>query len=175
MPRQPNHYMHESRQIHGLVRRKDGLFTPSGRAGRGIYFGRDPIEAIRQFRKWQAQQAEVPAVPVTAFHQVEPGVHQLNKKSTALMDDLDFWEMVKNLILTKPKYVAERTGIEEIGYLQDLRPPTSSNILSGCAFITDASFQNPSNCIPVSAAKVDLSTGLVFSTGPSLLTEAVSP
>lgn len=126
MPRQPNHYMHESRQIHGLVRRKDGLFTPAGRAGRGIYFGRDPIEAIRQFRKWQAQQSEVPAVAVTAFHQVEPGVHQLNKKATALMDDLDFWEMVKNLILTKPKYVAERTGIEEIGYLQDLRPPTES-------------------------------------------------
>jgi len=52
---------------------------------------------------------------------------------------------------------------------------TTANTLSGCAFITDANFQNPSNCFPVSATKVDLSTDLVFSTGPILLTGAVSP
>ncbi len=52
---------------------------------------------------------------------------------------------------------------------------TTATTASGCVFLTDGNFQNPGGCFPMTAARVDLSTSLVFSTGPSLATEAVSP
>ena len=45
-------------------------------------------------------------------------------------DEVDFWETVTRLIQESPKLVAEKTGIEEIGYLTDLKPPRPAMRLS---------------------------------------------
>jgi hypothetical protein len=46
------------------------------------------------------------------------------------VDENAFWARVTEEILRRPQYVAERTGIEQIGYLTDLRKPTPSPTLT---------------------------------------------
>ena len=43
--------------------------------------------------------------------------------------DAEFWAAVRQMILEKPKYVAQMTGIEQIGYLADLQKPAGSPAL----------------------------------------------
>jgi len=45
---------------------------------------------------------------------------------------------------------------------------TDPGFAQGCAFITDANFQNPSACFPMDATKFALEGGLVISPGPVL-------
>ncbi len=70
------------------------------------------------------------------------------------------WDSVTGNFLT---FVAAG-GLGNI-YRYALTTPTTA---TGCAFITDGNFQNPSECFPMSAARVDLSTSLVISSGPVL-------
>jgi integrase len=45
------------------------------------------------------------------FHQNDP------------VQEAAFWAVVRREIVTRPQYVAKMTGIEQIGYLSDLKPP----------------------------------------------------
>lgn len=47
-----------------------------------------------------------------------------------LTQDAAFWPWLRRLILDKPAYTAERTGIEQIGYLRDIPKPTVSPTLA---------------------------------------------
>ncbi len=49
--------------------------------------------------------------------------------STSLPDHV-FWKQVRSAILDDPKLAAKETGIKELGYLTDLRPPQPSAKLS---------------------------------------------
>ena len=87
--------------------------------------------------------------------------------SESLVAGYTIWDVATQRFLT----FVSAGGFGNI-YQYALTTPTTA---SGCVFLTDGNFQNPGGCFPMTAARVDLSTALVFSTGPSLLTEAVSP
>ena len=42
----------------------------------------------------------------------------------------ELWAWLRQQVLTRPKWVAEKIGIEQVGYLTDLKPPTASVKLS---------------------------------------------
>src|SRR5688500_1140810 len=44
-------------------------------------------------------------------------------------DTSELWAWLRQQIITRPKWVAERVGIEQIGYLQDLKEPKPSPTL----------------------------------------------
>jgi integrase len=44
-------------------------------------------------------------------------------KPIVAVDEIQFWARVRREILTRPKWVAEQVGIEEIGYLTNLKKP----------------------------------------------------
>lgn len=123
------------REIHGLKRRPDGRFYSSENPNKG--FGANPSKAIKKFRKWEAQRANKTIPVLTPLNQIlntverikpfidKPGADRFILDDSCLItgaDEAMFWETVASLIHESPKLVAEKTGIEEIGYLDDLKP-----------------------------------------------------
>lgn len=82
--------------------------------GEKLYEGFDPEEA-----KWLQTPAEQ-IVDANAATAIERGFALVGKPEEAWPK---FWRYVANEIITKPKWVAEQTGIEKLGYLTNLKPP----------------------------------------------------
>ena len=136
----------------GLSRRANGRWRITGS---GEEF-REPDErlAIAKFRQWQQQQqgaapfrVDIARAPNTAtavadamaVHRAAtaPGVQRITMQGDDLIFSTDFpaemedalWSRVRQEIITRPKWVAERTGIEEIGYLDKIKPSRPSATL----------------------------------------------
>jgi integrase len=138
--RKPAHYVTaDNKPIEGLARRpSDGRWRI---IGTDITFT-EPDErlAIHRFRTWQRQQNGPGLIHVPVM--INPrGMtnEQINETlgpwvQTELRSDGStittraavpdaIWSWVREQILARPAYVAEQTGIEQIGYLRDLKPP----------------------------------------------------
>lgn len=93
-----------------------------------VYFGKDDrSEAIRKFHQWKEKRAGEKVSfdeDLTTQDDKDRGVlyfglhHDINETA--------YWERVAHDIRTRPKLVAQKTGIEEIGYLEKLEKPTPS-------------------------------------------------
>lgn len=125
-----------NREIHGLKRRPDGRFYAAVHPTKT--FGKDPRKAIKKFRQWETQRTNKTIPVLTPLkpmldesERVKTWIDALPADSISLdhshaiigADEVLFWETVSRLIAESPKLVAEKTGIEEIGYLENLKPP----------------------------------------------------
>jgi len=73
-----------------------------------------------------ASNARPESLPVlTTFDYATPGQCQATQHIT----EGPLWSWVREQILTRPQYVAQMTGIEQIGYLADLPKPSASPTL----------------------------------------------
>jgi len=128
------------REIHGLKRRPgtDGRFYAASHPTKT--FGTDPARAIHKFRKWDAARTNK-TVPVLAKLSPILDHAKTRKDSDKVLlavagwpldhvfvgaDEAAFWATVARLIQESPKLAAEKTGIEELAYLTDLKPPRAS-------------------------------------------------
>lgn len=109
------------------------------------YFGNsgNTKEAIRKFRRWQAQigrETTTISKPIDDLEEfishVPPGEEFaiMIQKDGAVTDDYDvpsdaFWDKVAEQITAHPKLAAQKTGIEELAYLDRLQPPAPSATL----------------------------------------------
>ena len=124
-----------NREIHGLKRRPDGRFYAAVHPTKT--FGKDPRKAIKRFRAWEASRTKA-TIPVLARLQpiLDHAKTRTDRGKVLLAvggwpldhvfvgaDEAAFWHTVARLIRQSPKLVAEKTGIEEIGYLTELKPP----------------------------------------------------
>ena len=115
-----------------------------------MYFGRDLDVAVMKFRQWQQMQGKRPAyaavkvpmplpmpLPSNILPDPNDQIARLNAGespddvfstagtySVVPEDALFAW--FREQLLTRPAYVAERTGIEQLGYLQELAKPSPS-------------------------------------------------
>lgn len=131
----------------GLMKLGDGRWRASG-PEKYTFSERDEALAIAHFREWQAKKhgsnlgtMKVHATAAGALEDlatrtvqaggslsatVEPaprGQHEAN--AWAVVDDhlspAQWW--LRQQIIKRPKWVAERVAIEQIGYLSDVKPP----------------------------------------------------
>lgn len=122
------------------MRLGDGRWRASG-PEKFTFTEPDEDLAILRFRQWQASKQERRvSVPVdTRGLSVEEACRKVSRVgvravigrgvppvySRAIPEE-EFWATVRHEILTRPKYVARMTGIEQISYLADLPKPTPS-------------------------------------------------
>lgn len=101
--------------IDGLSRMKDGRWRVIGTQTR--FSEPDEQKAIERFLKMVNPNADKAGGWIGHEHEERGGVHF---HSLAAL-----WEHVATEIRTRPLWVAEQTGIEQIGYLDDLQKPES--------------------------------------------------
>lgn len=131
-------------QIQGLTRLADGRWKASG--PKPVKFS-EPDErlAVARFHKIMADRAgnQKSLIPMGTFKDageaakkmmaatkhtfvaripMNSGLIELSRS----FDTTEAWGWFREQILTRPKYVAERVGIEQIGYLTDVKRPTVS-------------------------------------------------
>ena len=95
----------------------------------------DPQKAIEQYRKLSGERKYegMPAEEVE-WLTTPASTHVGGNAATAIIRGFalvgkpkeawrKFWAYVASEIQSRPKWVAERTGIEKIGYLTDIKPP----------------------------------------------------
>lgn len=127
-------------QVVGLVERSDGRYVAHD--DRNRTFGRDRDEAIRRYRLWEAQRngskillsdpprrirdderaalARIPRLPDDPEGEpTEMVVHRV-------VDEASYWERVRRDLMERPRIAAQRTGIAELGFLHELKPPPPS-------------------------------------------------
>lgn len=124
-------------RIEGLSRLGDGRWRASG-PQRFTFTEPDEDLAVLRYRRWQAAQsgAEVNLPVDTAGLDAAAATDKATRTSMLVrfapgkppqtfraVDEDEFWSAVRREILSRPKYAAERTGIEQIAYLSDLRKP----------------------------------------------------
>ncbi len=131
--------------IQGLTRLTDGRWKVSGPTS--LKFT-EPDErlAIARFHKIIAERSgnQKSLIPVGEFADAAEAVKKMmtaaNKNSfiaripanggpikvSRSFDTTEAWAWFREQILTRPKWVAERVGIEQIGYLTDVKRPTLS-------------------------------------------------
>jgi len=123
------------KEIHGLALRSDGRFYAI--RARNKTFGKDPIQAIRKFRQWEAKQGKLTAQLVDSepWDLPEDAGPRLREWKDNLPNGNDIihslptdmlWEYFAAQLHERPQWVADRTGIEQIGYLSELKPPPPS-------------------------------------------------
>lgn len=131
-------------RIEGLMRLKDGRWRASG-PEKFTFTERDEDLAVMRYRQWLdlKQGGQLLRIPVatrhstsgstnhivnTVFHpHVETDLETGTSTRAAYPDAIWLW--VRNEILTRPKFVAQMTGIEQIGYLAELVKPQPSPTL----------------------------------------------
>ncbi|MDB5324992.1 MAG: Tyrosine recombinase XerC [Phycisphaerales bacterium] len=139
-------------QIPGLTRLKDGRWRASGTA-QTTWSESDERLAVARFRKLDRAKKESDLGKLRVHTSVDGIVADVVKRlrdsgsnleaEVALsggpdpvfaVRDLtlteDQWAWLRNQIIERPKWVAERVGIEQIGYLSDLERPLPSAKLS---------------------------------------------
>lgn len=129
--------------IPGLVRRSDGRYV--AHEDRNKTFGKETTEAIRRFRAWQSRR-KGESVRIYekreasrdvreswehfAEHHPDPAAREYYRRA---LDDPEviyahgvpapeFWMKMRELLIQNPKLASQRTGIEELAYLDRLEP-----------------------------------------------------
>jgi integrase len=109
------------------------------------YFGTDLDQAVMKYRRWQASHREARTILLPNLQPFLPKTDQdaavaegwITKEEAqklvpwpADVPEDAFYAECRELILKNPARFAERVGIPEIGFLQDLRPPEKSLTLT---------------------------------------------
>lgn len=105
--------------IEGLSRMPDGRWRVIGTQVR--FTEPDEERAIERFHKLADPFAEAKAKYGVISFQGSPA-DQLSK-GFVVLDDARMWRWIGQQIRARPKWVAGKTGIEQISYLSDLKPP----------------------------------------------------
>ena len=124
----------------GLILRSDGRYIAHD--DRCATFGRDRDDAIRRFRQWQARHRnERIHIPernpigrnVNFLPHIEPIETEKDPPQNLTLfhsvPSPEFWDTVRQVISINPKLAAQKTGIEQLAYLTDLKPPAPSKSL----------------------------------------------
>ena len=105
------------------------------------WLGRDLTEAIRRFRNWQSEQqgrqvsiVEERPPTLSERERIERGNELFGEDwgqpdtviAQTKVGEAAFWERVRDAIIHDPEEAAEKTGIKQLSYLTDLKPPTPS-------------------------------------------------
>ena len=155
--RKPAHFnTSDGKPIEGLARRpSDGRWRI---IGTDITFTEaDERLAVHRYRVWQAGREGSGLIHVPVLVNTKGLTNaQVNEAlgpyvRTVVRDDGQsvitrpafpdaVWSWVREQILTRPAYVAEMTGIEQIGYLTDLKPPAPLPTLPELAAVWDLHF-----------------------------------
>jgi integrase len=99
--------------------------------------------------------------------ELEDFLRHLNEKN-----DAPFWRRVTHELTTRPKYAAERTGIEKLAYINDLKPPEPSAKLAKLKEIWNAH----AKCSKGQKAKVSRSwDDFIETTGITTVAEITAP
>lgn len=124
---------HRREPVVGLILRADGRYA--AHENRNKTFGRDRDSAIRKFRAWQARELKESVILECDGGDlipelVEPvAVRDIIEDRQFIRYDLPsnaFWDKMRQVLHENPKLAAEKTGIEELAYLHDLKPPAPS-------------------------------------------------
>lgn len=131
-----------ARDAHGNLLERFYSLTKDGSRK---YFGNSANrqEAIRQFRKWQAQEGRETITIGKEIADLEEFVRSVPEGEEftitvladgTVTDESDvaadaFWDKVTEQIRENPKRAAQKTGIEELAYLRQLKPPAPSATL----------------------------------------------
>lgn len=156
MPRPRKYVRDNGGEITGLSLHASGRYYALREKGQREYFGKDRQLAIARNRSWQAKQngerVRIEDVGKLSSQSVE-GLQSLLERATdgdakryyeefleasergeivksIYVDDAGFWAAVTQAIITNPKLTAQKTGIEELAYLTDLKPPPPSKRLT---------------------------------------------
>lgn len=116
----------------GLMRLKDGRWRASG-PEKYTFTRADEAQAIAHFRHWEAKNN---GEKVVRFELSRPSddsdpdtcprpvrCDSPTGPLTIVIDESDYWAMVRRDILTRPEYVAERTGISKLAHLEAVEEP----------------------------------------------------
>src|SRR5277367_2698959 len=80
-----------------------------------LYTEHDEQKAIEKFLKL----SNAAIAPLGAEWEIERGrIKERHEKK-----ELSYWHRMRNDILTRPQFCAEKTGIAKLAYLTDLKPP----------------------------------------------------
>jgi integrase len=104
----------QDRTYEGLVKQTDGRFRIVATGER--FSAADDADAIRIFRERQSKRKRE-TVTLLAPSDDHGAQDILSVDSPA------FWQAVRRAILHTPQLAAERTGIEQLGYLTGIKPP----------------------------------------------------
>lgn len=136
-------------QVVGLRERKDGRFYAVADDGKHKTFGSQRDDAIRRFRAWESDRkgkrlrltdSGPPSESVRksweheSEHHVDPAARDYYRQAldtnrtikTVTIAEAGFWDEVRRQIIHNPKLAAQKTGIEQLAYLTDLKPPAPS-------------------------------------------------
>ena len=137
--RKPNHFRDsQCNIINGLGRRRDQRFYSI--TNQSVYFRKDERDAIRRFRLWEANQnqegklyADMQGSPLKLSQDLQGIISaseevittkdgkRLRPDVTITVDSL--WDWIGHMLRTQPILCAQKTGIEQLGYLDSLQPP----------------------------------------------------
>lgn len=122
----------DTKPVVGLMKLADGRWRASG-PEKYTFTEPDEAQAIALFRAWEAKkngqamiEIEIPSPAPGTPAETLPAVFVIDPETGQAKHYIDedaFWGRVRREILKRPQWVAERTGIEQIGYLLDLKPP----------------------------------------------------
>lgn len=119
------------------------------------YFGHDFDAAVLKFRQWDAQQNGRTLIPVVVptpkgekiqlpelpepelpAHPIPDAEIGTTKIQTyQMMDEQALFDWARIQLLTNPRKFAQRTGIEAIGWINDLKPPPKSALLTEVGYL----------------------------------------
>ncbi|MGC4031459.1 MAG: site-specific integrase [Tepidisphaeraceae bacterium] len=139
--------MRDGTEVQGLTRKKDGRWKVS--ATGQTFVEPDELLAVARFHKIIAKLkkenrefVDLAVGNVPTAHDMDGLIPAAAKKPRVVIripkdytkgitvsrsfESDELWAWLRQQILTRPKYVAERVGIEQIGYLTDLKPQEPS-------------------------------------------------
>jgi integrase len=114
----------DGQYVNGLRRRpNDGRWVVM--ATGAMFSESDELRAVERFRRTTDPLLTVVVGGVTVNakrSELVPVADELDRLIAE--NDRPFWDRVEKEIRTRPQYVADKIGIEQIGYLTDIKPPT---------------------------------------------------
>jgi integrase len=129
--------------IVGLSREpKSGRFYVTGTRPR-LYLGADYDQSVMRFRTWEAQKRSVrliakePLIPDKQQREAAIAEGWISRDKAeqlipwaVFVTEESYFEKLRNLLISRPTYVAERTGIPQLSHLSEIEPREPSLALT---------------------------------------------